>query len=168
MHLRKIPEKGQQNEAIKPFPIKDNDSQLQEPVPHDEPKPAPNPPKQCDDKRSNTNNYFNNSQTFPSSPLLHPLRTFKINFSNRPNHPCRSQKASTITSISTRLPPRTKKPLKYSPAARKYSKATTATLRTCILALAAALSKTQKMAKIPVISFLCGGYGDEGGGEGKG
>lgn len=92
----KILEKEDKTKPSSPSRDKDNHSRSQEPVPHDEPKPSSNPPNLSNEQRSKPNNYFNDSQTSPSSTLSGPS---KSNSLTDPTILAALKKASTIAPI---------------------------------------------------------------------
>lgn len=92
----KILEKEDKTKPPSPSRDKDNHSRSQEPVPHDEPKPSPNPPILSNEQRSKPNNYFNDSQTSPSSTFS---GTSKSNSLTDPTILAALKKASTIAPI---------------------------------------------------------------------
>lgn len=73
-----------------------NDGRSQEPLPHEEPKPTPNAPPVSDDQKAKPKNYFNDSQTSPSSILSGPS---KSNSLSDPSILAALKKASSIAPI---------------------------------------------------------------------
>lgn len=73
-----------------------DDRRSQEPVPHDEAKPSPNPPQLSDDPKPKPKNYFKDSQTLPSSTFSGPS---KSNSLSDPTILAALKKASNIAPI---------------------------------------------------------------------
>ena len=94
--IGKISEKDDKTKPSIPSRNNDHDSRSQEPVPHDEPKPHPDPPQLSNDQKSRAKNYFNDSKTFNSSTHSGPS---KSNSLSDPTILAALKKASTIAPI---------------------------------------------------------------------